>query len=372
MARKRAVSIANVGSKRAKMSRELGALVDKEDKIGFQNDLQWLQTELKKNPSKMRSVKSVVKLDVQSEADKDTNFAQLLLHRSIARIPPTFLVKKWLPALKELTREELQAIYKANPKNPHRIMYRLTHTTDKNIIHVREQEAWMAHYNARASIFGSSLKEIVFDRTFNINWGKSGHFGLLPKAPDSTDPDVLHEHIFTSITFRDVERPLGDDIKIRGTFTVEENWNHKTAWLKNPLRPDLKLLCYTYFVQDSLSLCPEFDKATPEGLDSEPLALEGENGPADPLAICDGASASSKAAKSEASGSTQAELTKLALASSSASSSAAPPALPATPTATPSPVKKVGLPGLKVGPPRTPPTKRQAVADLIADLSKVG
>ena len=49
MARKRAVSIANVGSKRAKMSRELGALVDKEDTIGFQNDLQWLQTELKKN-----------------------------------------------------------------------------------------------------------------------------------------------------------------------------------------------------------------------------------------------------------------------------------------------------------------------------------
>jgi hypothetical protein len=248
MASKRAVSEANVSAKKAKLGRDLAVLNDKGDKVQFQKDMEWLQIQLKNNPGKMKSVKNVMSLDDQSKHNKDVDFHPDIVGKSLARLPPNFIMKEWLVELGGLTREELLAILKANAKSAHRILYRLTYQSPEAIIHLTQKEAWKKYQAQRCQVLGSDLNCLHFDRSFVIDWQVSGHFSLLPPLPKGIADTATH--LYETIKFRDVEVPLDGDFKVRGVCWIEDNWLHDSAYIRNPGRPELKLVCKSFFDRD--------------------------------------------------------------------------------------------------------------------------
>ena len=91
------------------MARALESLCDREDQVAWQKDLAWLNDELKKNPDKLRRVRSVVQLDIEKNKNRDLELNGDLFNRSLKRLPPHFLIKDMLPRLVNLTKEELEA-----------------------------------------------------------------------------------------------------------------------------------------------------------------------------------------------------------------------------------------------------------------------
>ena len=82
---KRATSAANVGASRTRLSRELGGLQAKEDKIQFQNDLAALTEDIKANPGKLRIHQTVNKMNEKDLKIDKTCFNPDLAGKSITR-----------------------------------------------------------------------------------------------------------------------------------------------------------------------------------------------------------------------------------------------------------------------------------------------
>lgn len=197
----------------------------------------------------------------------------------MTRVPSNFLMKQFSPSLGNVTAEELAAVNKSCNKSSFRILSRLALLEPNSTLDQSKKQAFKDYYGRRISFFGFSIDSIVFDRSFKIDWERSGHFKLLPVVDDETARDA-HEYI--SISFRGAEVALDGDYKVRGSYTIEENWFHTVAWIRNPARPGLKLVCKDFFPPETMQLqLPEVEHKTVMSLPDIPA-------PADLIAIQDG------------------------------------------------------------------------------------
>lgn len=361
--KRRATSDANVGAKRCKVAREVGKLLEKEDRLEFQSDMEWLREELEKNPDKMKTLKAVVKMSQPVKYNKDESFNPDLEGRSLARVPQKHLTNSWMPQLKGLTNAEINAIVKADSRAPHKILQRLAIVPLWMPLGPLDKKMWNQLYTDRVLAMGESLTTIKFNRNFEIDWPGCGHFQLLPPLSDEcADPS---SHVYTEIAFKGVSVPLSDDCVIfKGHWRIDMNWSHLEATLVNPARPnELKFLCSKFFGPDRLKeLVPIMDlpsaPAPSKSLPALPapehaLAIEDTNG--------------EQKADDDKSEKSAATLTMGPPAPTSASSSSSSSVTKHP--ATRSPSKPIGLPGVRA-PPKDPPQVAQAVARLAAKLAE--
>jgi hypothetical protein len=239
----RAVSSSNVGAKRAKVSRELSALREREDALEFQADLEFVKTELAKDPDRMKSVKAVFRMPAADDKPKD-EFGPSLEGRQLARIPLKFVADKFFGQLEGgMTAAELKALQGADTKVALKLLCKVCVVTPSEPLGPLSHEAWLRAYTERYLAMGSTLPDIKWNRKFEVDWQASGHFSLWPKC----ESDDTENHIFQFIDFKKNRVPLGDDLKIKGTFIIAENWCHSGAKLMEPSKPWIAVPCWSFF-----------------------------------------------------------------------------------------------------------------------------
>ena len=261
---RRRTSVHTVSQIGKKVAKELAGLQQREDRVEFQNDMEWLQEELKKNPEKLKACKSVVKMDTVDTWNRESDFNPDLAGRALSRVPSKHLTQVFLPSLGGLTVQELAALAKVDTKAPFKILQRLACIPLTMPLGPLNKEQWNNLFTNRVKSLGDTVPEITFDRAFEINWGTSGHFTLEPQPPEG---EAASTHVYTEIIFRSIRVPLHDDcITFKGNWTIQQNWNHMEAELVNPSRPkELRFLCRQFFSPDKfLELIPKMELETPK------------------------------------------------------------------------------------------------------------
>jgi hypothetical protein len=104
----RVVSEANVMSKQNKMGKQLGLLVEKNKRVEFHHDMQWLKSELLENPDKMACIKAVAKMKVCKPKEKNS-FDDRLAGKYVERLPLRFLEDIFLVGKGMLTKPIMRA-----------------------------------------------------------------------------------------------------------------------------------------------------------------------------------------------------------------------------------------------------------------------
>ena len=94
---KRDVSASNVQSKKTKLSNELAGLEAQSERLAFQNELKETIKDLKKNPSKLKTVKIVMAMDEGAVVDKKVEFSHQIANKTLARVPAKHLCDELFP-----------------------------------------------------------------------------------------------------------------------------------------------------------------------------------------------------------------------------------------------------------------------------------
>ena len=256
------------------MARALDVLDEKADAVGFQEDLEWLNSELKKDPSKMKTIKHVVKMKKEVKWDKGSSFCPDLQGRSVSRVPQKHLTSKWFPALGDITCEEMTSLARVDGKAAHKMLYRLCCIEPVDPIGPLLLSEWNQMYMDRVELMKSELNMIKWNRNFVIDWQRSGHYRLHPELPDGASKD---DHIFTHIIVFQHSVPLPDDIRFKGHWVVANNWGLKGAFLEDTRKPGMmKFPCFDLF--DGTGACDKI----------EPMFLKDDVQSKAPKAILDG------------------------------------------------------------------------------------
>lgn len=358
--KRRMTSNANVGAKRGKVARELGRLQKKEDRLEFQSDMEWLKKELEKNPEKMKSLKTVVKMGAAEKYNKDESFNPDLAGRALSRVPVRHLTLEWLPAFNILTNAEISALMKSDSKAPFKMLQRIAIVPLTMPLGPLDKKVWNKCFADRVASVGESLSVIKWNREFNILWDKCGHFMLLPELPEGCEDPAAH--IYTMINFKGISVPLtGDCVTFRGTWKIEMNWSHLEAALVNPQRPkEMLFLCMKFFVADALAnVAPPMSLPAPPPSSSSSVALPAPE-PLLGLENSNGGHDSDAEEKSEAGA--------IPPSAQTSSSHAPAPSIASVATSLISPTKTIGLPGLRT-PPKAPPKTAQAAANFAEALA---
>ena len=270
----RAHSAHNVSKKRSKVERELSSLVDAEDRLQLQKDMQCLAAEVKASPHKMRP-----------SSERNRFLHPDLQGKCQNRLPRTFLKYDLGLRLPGFTKPIIDALSKRDSQVMRKIHAKVSLTSDHHPIGTLCRRTWLEAREERIKIAGL-VGEVRWNISFDIDWMKVGHFTLLPPMPSDAEPATW---VYDTIEFLGMTVPVAGDHKVRGTYIIEQNWDHLLAHIADPMQPWIKVPVWTFFTK------PVVEEKIFSLLGSTPLALEYES--VEPKSIAnDSANSSSSSA----------------------------------------------------------------------------
>eukprot|EP00959_Pyramimonas_sp_CCMP1952_P098791 2065331-Pyramimonas_sp.AAC.1 len=108
MAPKRRVSANNVSSKRGRVGKDMAKLLAQEEKLEFQNQMAELQADLMKDPSKLKQVRTVMKVELPTDHQPANHLNPDLLGKVMEKLPLKYL-KAWIEESSGYTKSQIQA-----------------------------------------------------------------------------------------------------------------------------------------------------------------------------------------------------------------------------------------------------------------------
>ena len=234
----RAQSAHNVSKKRSKVERELSSLVDAEDRLQLQKDMQWLAAEVKASPHKMKALKVVAQADVRPSSERNRFLHPDLQGKCQNRLPLTFLKYDLGLRLPGFTKPIIDALSKRDSQVMRKIHAKVSLTGDHHPIGTLCRRTWHEAREERIKI-GGLVGEVRWNISFDIDWMKVGHFTLLPPMPSDAEPATW---VYETIEFLGMTVPVAGDHKVRGTYIIEQNWDHLLAHIADPMQPWIKVL----------------------------------------------------------------------------------------------------------------------------------
>ena len=343
---KRAVSRANVASKRQRLDAELGELITKEDQLEFQRDLDEVVAGLKAEPWRLKAVKAVMKMGDGGSYDPSTHLSPDTLRRSISRLPLWWL-KDFIISFGVFSREQVLAMGRSDPKFCIKVLQRVTMLPLTCPIWTNSRTGLQDGFKRLMEALRQDLHCIVFDRHFIVDWQHSGIFQLNPPLVDWElgDEDAMSAHQYTSITCMGHKASLEGIYVVRGTWGISNNWCFWEAALYCPAFPEANPKCYySFFATD---VAKAIDHTSAQGLcqlelpESEPRALTGSV-PNSGLSLCDGAADAANSSGGQSSGShvvSESVMFAVEIGSSAAQAGARPKAAPMVVAPLPPPKK---------------------------------
>ena len=241
----RAQSAHNVSKKRSKVERELSSLVDAEDRLQLQKDMQWLAAEVKASPHKMKALKVVAQADVRPSSERNRFLHPDLQGKCQNRLPLTFLKYDLGLRLPGFTKPIIDALSKRDSQVMRKIHAKVSLTSDHHPIGTLCRRTWLEAREERIKI-GGLVGEVRWNISFDIDWMKVGHFTLLPPMPSDAEPATW---VYETIEFLGMTVPVAGDHKVRGTYIIEQNWDHLLAHIADPMQPWIKVPVWTFFTK---------------------------------------------------------------------------------------------------------------------------
>jgi hypothetical protein len=283
-----------VSSKNRKVARELAGLLDTSNSVAFQKDLAAVTEQLQKDPERMASVKMVIAMEKVGTPGEVASFNTDLIGRTLNRVPTTHLTEVFFPkVLGGISKAQMKALVKADPKAAHKILYRLGFLSASDKIITVKKDEWNSVYSQRVKDMCGNPKSICWDADFNIQWQQCGHWKMLPEIPARIDDPK--SHTFDSISFMGCTVALSSeddsDMKVRGHWGVQDNWCHKSAFVQHPDRKWMKVPCFTYLKSERYLELGPAPLVAPVGLRALPA-------PEKQLALDNGAQSSGGGASS--------------------------------------------------------------------------
>jgi hypothetical protein len=244
----RAQSAHNVNKKKTKVERELGTLIDAEDRLQFRHDLAWLSAEVKANPNKMKALKAVAQVDVKPAAERARFLHPDLASKTQMRLPLTFVKYDLCTRLDGFTKAVVDALSKRDPQVMRKLMNRMSLTSDQEPIGTLCKDTWLAKREAR--IKGLNLQSgVTWNTSYEIDWQECGHFQLLPKMPTGTDPASW---VYDQIIFLGKTVDITGDTKVRGSYIIDQNWDHCCARILDPMQPWINIPMWSFFTKQGV------------------------------------------------------------------------------------------------------------------------
>ena len=128
MPAKRAASNHVANQKRSKVQIQMASFVATEEDLEFNKDLRELTEMLKKDRSKMKSVKAMAACEVVTKHDAALYFHPSLQGLGLSRLPEKFPRDDFLPTVPGWNKVLVNAWYKNDKKSSHKVLYKISMT----------------------------------------------------------------------------------------------------------------------------------------------------------------------------------------------------------------------------------------------------
>eukprot|EP00971_Amphidinium_carterae_P326019 6456626-Amphidinium_carterae.1 len=324
--KKRAVSTANVQSRRTRMKGDVDRLLAQEDALQLQRDIEAITSSLAGNAEKVRAVKAFLRLDDQPHYDSQTHLNPDMQGRQISRIPITYLCELF-EQFTCFTKAQLRALVRADGKSPLKMLYMLAVVPPTFLVWTTEKALLTKYFNERMDALGQHPTKIIWDTNFQIDWNKSGLYKLEPPWVPGTNPA---EHTYSSISCLGHTASLVGVVTVKADWTIKDNFSLAEAELFCPTMSGFKPKCYSFFMDGFL---PKLAAPAPSDRDGQDRALQnGQDAIDDDKSVRDSTCASEEAVSPVGGKAMSAESTTPGSKSSSGGSAAAPPPPPAKPS----------------------------------------
>ena len=263
MAPKRNLSRHNVDAKRKRLESEMSDLVCKQDELQFAEDLKWVAEALRKAPSKMKSVKALLKLDEGVTFDSSVELSPDLIRRNITRLPMWFLRSVLLNS-ELLNRETLAAIIKTEARAGIHLLQRFCMLPATFAIFTNQQSDLLAFFKKRMEFFKATMPRLVLDDHFAIQWSVCGVYALKPAMSEEVEgnEELASKHVFTHIEGFMTQASLEGVYVIKGSWHIAKNYCPWEAELVCPHMPNVRPRCMQFF---NAASCRELDAENPHG-----------------------------------------------------------------------------------------------------------
>eukprot|EP00971_Amphidinium_carterae_P066927 1325547-Amphidinium_carterae.2 len=267
MSPKRAVSQANVASRRTRMRGDVERLIAQEDALQLQQDIDAICATLAGNFERVRAVKAFLKLDESPKYNSQTHLHPESEGRQVSRIPLSFLAD-FFESFACLSRAQLKALARADSKVTLKMLYSLAVIPPTLTIWTTEKEILSKFFKQRMDGFGHQPTKIIWDTNFQIAWSQCGLYRLDPPLLAGTNPT---EHTYTSIHCLGNTANLTGVVTVKGDWQLCENYALHEAYLASPSMPDFKPRCYSFFFAGFL---PSLEPAPQVALEGGQASLQ--------------------------------------------------------------------------------------------------
>eukprot|EP00971_Amphidinium_carterae_P246872 4903045-Amphidinium_carterae.1 len=234
---KRRVSSSNVAAKQSKTARVVKGLVQQRTRQEIEADTDWILSQLRARPDKVKEVRSFLEIPDEEEVDASLYFDAKKVRESIQMMPISDL-KKIIHGLGEVTMEEQRALIAKDCRAPWKILMRSCILPHSCPIGLRCKVDLQRMLSERMASFDQAVSAVVWDRSFVIDWAASGLFHLLPPFVQATAPG---EHIYEHIEALGQQVSVKGPVPITAEWTVYVNWNLWEAKLAHPHHPELRI-----------------------------------------------------------------------------------------------------------------------------------
>ena len=249
---KRAVSSHNVGAKRAKMGKDMQALVEKERGLQWHQDFQWVTQHLNENPEKLASVVAVLKCEGPASFNPDMQISPEYLKCSFTRLPTKDLLE-FFSRYETFDVDTFKKIVKGDAKILAKVLQRLCVLPNSLTIWSHEKAVLSAAFHGRMNSLGMSPDCTQLRDGPEVDWQASGLYQFRPHYdPAAANAPKPHDHIYEEIVCGDLVASLTGFVVVRATCKVHSNWSLQDATLVRPDRNDFQPKCVSFFQQAGL------------------------------------------------------------------------------------------------------------------------
>mmetsp|Transcript_32290 Transcript_32290/g.68742 ORF Transcript_32290/g.68742 Transcript_32290/m.68742 type:complete len:337 (-) Transcript_32290:99-1109(-) len=248
--RRRAVSVAGVAAKRAKVAEEWKDLAEEAHQAEQQTKMAEIIFELERNPDKIDGCLLAVKGDLfTTDSERADYFPPTYIY--MTKVPQSFL-KEWWSELRPSLATALKDLMKNDKALLHKLLYRAFVCEGNSRIPAHQKARFKTLMLERYHRFGGFFEKLTWSLDCKIDWSKYGIYTLEPPVPEGFDAGSGDKHLFTHIVMLNTVRvPLsGDTVSLHSEWTVKEPHSLSKAVLVSPpsVMPQLRLPCKSFFV----------------------------------------------------------------------------------------------------------------------------
>jgi len=225
-------------AKALRLSEGLSQHTQREAEAKHAADLEWVMEQLREDPALLQRVIAVMRLPKGPQYDAQTSLQPDLRYRPLGRLPGRVLQETIFPQVFGPAWEHLVEASKGR-KEMLRLLEYACLLDQTYTLHSLELRELCQDFRERMEMARVPMCTLVEGR---IAWETSGIFRLLPPVPPGADPE---KHVFERVSFLGGSQVtvLADaDLVVRGTWTIDHNWNMGEAALVNPAKR--KVLCF--------------------------------------------------------------------------------------------------------------------------------